>query len=300
MTKRRTAFTLTQLIVLLALLLFVFGFMLASVRRVGFSVARSTSQNNLKQIGLACHNYYDAYGQLPAGIDAQGFSAHAHLLPFIEQDALYKTIDFKKPMNDKVNETARKAVIKVFLSPGDPLMNVNEYGATNYVFNAGSQPALKDNNGLLYEMSKVRFPDVKDGTSNTVLCGETLKGDGNKKAVDPKRQHVELKGEALKQLGDSAGVDNWKNNKDIVGTRCASWMDGRFLQGTFTGTRGLNDEKPDVDCGGKGGLSGLRSTGDGTNVGMCDGSVRYITNKINAEAWKLLTNRDDGQPIPEF
>jgi len=77
-------------------------------------------------------------------------------------------------------------------------------------------------------------------------------------------------------------------------------MDGRFLQGTFTGTRQLNDSKPDVDCGGKGGLSGLRSLTDGNNIGMGDGSVRYITNKIKLDVWKLLSNRDDGQVLPDF
>jgi type II secretory pathway pseudopilin PulG len=298
--RRRRAFTLTQLLVLLALLILIFGFFFAAVGRVRFAAGRSTSQNNLKQIGLAAHNYYDTHGSFPAGVDENGFSAHVYLLPYIEQDNLFKALDLKKSVDDKANEFVRKTVIKTYLSPNDPLMNVNDFGAANYLFSAGSEAALKDNNGLFFEKSKVRFPDVKDGTSNTVMTAETLKGDNNTRGVDMKRQHVELKADALKGIKDEAGVDDFKNSKNVVGTRCASWMAGRFLSGTFTGTRAVNDEKPDVDCGGKGGLSGMRSVTEGTNIGMADGSVRHISSKTGADVWKLLTNRDDGQALPDF
>src|SRR5205823_4254126 len=120
-------------------------------------------------------------------------------------------------------------------------------GATNYLFSAGSKPGLKDNDGVCYQDSLIRLPgDITDGTSNTVLAGETLKGDGGTKAVDVRRQHVALKKEALKGLKDEAGVQEFKDNKDIVGDRCARWIDGRFLQGTFTATRSINDSRPDV------------------------------------------------------
>jgi hypothetical protein len=77
-------------------------------------------------------------------------------------------------------------------------------------------------------------------------------------------------------------------------------MDGRFLQGTFTATRTLNDPKPDVNCGGLGGLSGLRSLSDGVSVGMCDGSVRYVNKKISLEVWQALATRNGGEVIPDF
>src|SRR5262249_46237235 len=155
-------------------------------------------------------------------------------------------------------------------SPQDPRQNVVEdYGATNYLFNAGAKYALEDNDGLFFLESKVKFADVSDGLSNTLMTGETLKGDGGKKAVTVQRKHVFSKDKAaLKNLNDSSGVEDWKNDKSIVGDRCASWMDGRFLQGTFAGNRELNDARPDLSCDGAGGLSGLRSLSDGANVGM--------------------------------
>ena len=114
------------------------------------------------------------------------------------------------------------------------------------------------------------------------------------KATDVHRQHVRLKKEDLKNLTDDSGGKEWKDDKMIAADRCMNWMDGRFLQGTFTATRVVNDAKPDVDCGGAGGLSALRGLGDGANVALCDGSVRFVTNKISRATWKAAAGRNDG------
>src|SRR5262249_7759610 len=95
-----------------------------------------------------------------------------------------------------------------------------------------------------------------------------------------------------------SGVDDWKNDKNLKADRCASWMDGRHLQGTFTATRQLNDEKPDVTCAGAGGLSGARAPRDTVSILMCDGSGRTVTKKLSLNTWQLLGDRNDGQPIP--
>ena len=74
-------------------------------------------------------------------------------------------------------------------------------------------------------------------------------------AIDVRRQHVLLKKEDLKNTGANSGVKYFKDDKNIAGDRCASWMDGRFLQGTFNGRLRPNDERPDVSCGGVSGVS---------------------------------------------
>jgi type II secretory pathway pseudopilin PulG len=298
----RRAFTLFQLLVLIALLGLLFALMLPAVARIRLMAARTASANNLKQIALAAHNYHDANGQFPPGNDANNFSASAHLLPYIEQDNLYKNIDFKKSVDDKTNADSRKVIVKVFLNPQDPIMAVSmDYGATNYLYNAGSKTALEGNDGVFYQDSKLKITDILDGTSNTMMAGETLKGDGGVRAMDVHRQHVLLKKEALKGLKAEAGVKEWKADKMIAANRCASWMDGRFLQGTYTATRTIDDEKPDVDCGGAGGLSGLRTLQPGVNMALCDGSVRFVSLKVSFKTLQAVATRGGGEVVgPDF
>jgi type II secretory pathway pseudopilin PulG len=270
---RRRGITLFQLLVVLALLAILLALLLPAVAKVRAAAARTQSTNNLKQMTLALHNYNDTYALFPSGIDDNNFSASSKILPFIEQTPLFNSIDFKKSIDDKANADARKARIKVFESPLDPVMAVDptKYGPTNYLYN--DQVFLRNN-------TKARLgPWFADGTSNTIAIGETLKGDGGTKPMDVHRQHVLLGKDALKEIKPDAGVQDWKDGKHIVGDRCASWMDGRFLQGTFNGALKLNDSRPDVSCAGLGGVSTLRSLEDVVLVGLGDGSVRSLAVK---------------------
>jgi prepilin-type processing-associated H-X9-DG protein len=295
----RPAFTLFQLLALIALFAFLLGLLLPAVAKVRAAASRIESANNLKQIGLAMHNYHDTGACLPEGCDGNHFSAAARLLPYIEQDNLFRQLDFTKPITDEKNKQFAGTKIRVFLSPRDPVESVVKgLAPTNYLFNAGSKNSLTDNDGLFYMNSAVRFADVTDGLSNTLFAGETLKGDAQAKPGDLRRHHVALKVTELKKLKDDAGVQDFKAGKNIASDRGAAWIDGRFLKGTFNGTRKINDPRPDVNCEGEGGLSGLRSTDNGTNVGFADGSVRYVLESVNADVWRLLTSRNDGQVLP--
>jgi type II secretory pathway pseudopilin PulG len=302
MTRRptRPAFTLFQLLALIALFVFLLGLLLPALAKVRAAAARAQSTNNLRQIALACHNYAAVGNTFPEGCDRNHFSAAARLLPFIEQDNLYKTIDFTKPITDEANKEARGTVIQTFLNPADPApVPESGYAPINYLFSAGSKFSLTDNDGVCYMNSAVRLPnDIPDGTSNTVLIGETLRGDPKAKPGDLRRSHVALKKAALKDLKDDSGMQEFKDGKNIAHDRAAAWIDGRFLKGTFTGTHKVNDPRPDVDCEGEGGLSGLRGLQDGAMVGMCDGSARFVRDTTSAMTWRLLTCRNDGQPIP--
>jgi hypothetical protein len=300
-TRTRPAITLFELLVILAFLAILFAMFLPAIARARVEGARNQSRNNLKQLALAAFNYEGTFQVFPPGNDDNNFSAAAYLLPYIEQDNVFKQIDFKKPMDDKANAAARKVVIQTFLNPLDKVQSVStDYGATNYLFSAGSQPALADNDGIYYQNSKVKIADISDGTSNTLIAVETLKGDGGMKAMDMHRQHILLKKDDLKGIKDEAGVKEWKDDKSVAADRCASWMDGRFLQGTFTATRTRNDDKPDVNCAGYGGLSGVRCLENSALIGICDGSVRTINKDIKLDVWKALATRAGGEVLPNF
>jgi type II secretory pathway pseudopilin PulG len=298
--RPRAAFTLFELLVLLALLALLLALLLPAVAKVRQAANRAQSQNNLKQLGLACHNYHDSFACLPPGNDDNNFSAAARLLPFVEQDNVFRQIDFKKPSSDKANEPVRQLYIKLFLSPNDSReAGKDGVGPTNYLYNAGAKPGLEDNDGVIFQNSKIKFPDVVDGLSNTLMIGETLRGEKPvNNMLNVHRQHVLLGKDDLKNLKDESGVQDFKDNKHISWDRGASWIDGRFLQGTFTGTRVVNDKRPDVNCGGIGGLSGLRSLTDTANVALCDGSVRSIKQTTDLAVIKALAGRNDGTVTP--
>jgi hypothetical protein len=90
-------------------------------------------------------------------------------------------------------------------------------------------------------------------------------------------------------------VKDFQANKHIAGDRGGSWMDGRFLQATMNGMRKVNDSRPDVDCGGEGGLSGQRTFQQVFNAGLCDGSVRSVSVSVSHKTWKAACTRAGGE-----
>jgi prepilin-type processing-associated H-X9-DG protein len=170
---RQRGFTLFQLLVILALLVMLFGFLFSAVGRVRVAAARTQSANNLKQITLATINAADSYqGKLPPGPEGwyptprlapnSGYGPCLfHIAPYIEQDNLYKST------LTKVGDTpvyaswsAAGKVVKTFIAPGDPTAGNTD--CTSYLANSLAMPVT----GARYPAS---FPD---GTSNTILYAE--------------------------------------------------------------------------------------------------------------------------------
>ncbi len=294
--RRRSAFSLLELLVCLGMLIILLGVLLPAVARARAAARGWQSANNLKWIAMSVHDCASNNdGRLPPGFDDNHFSVSAKLLPYLEQDKLYKKIDFKKSIDDGANAEARQTVVKVFVDPDDKAVApakdpTKGHGPTNYLFN-----------GLVfYHNSKSKFPtSFPDGTRQTVLLVETLRGDGKTKGTDVRRQYVVLSvREADKYKGnrEAMGVEEFKDGKHTTADRCASWMDGRFLQGVFLPGRVPNDPRPDVMVGmpqRMEGFSAPRSMEDTVNVAMADGSVKVINSKkITAATWHAAVTPD--------
>jgi hypothetical protein len=290
--KRRLGFALHDLLVIVAVLAVLASLLFPVVQRVREAAARIQSANNLRQIGIGLHSYLATNSRFPSGVDTKNFSAHYHLLPYIEEEPTHKKIAATgKGADDKA--TRKLCVpIKTFISPLDDAPIDDKLGPTNYLFVAGTKAALKDNNGVFYRGSSVKVLDVPDGTSNTIAAVEILRGDGKTKASSVRRQHVRLTEKALKGIKDTAGDADWKADKNIVGNRGSCWLDGRFMQGTITITRPLNSPKPDVDCGGEGGMSAMRSSVRTIQIVMCDGSGKFVTPDAKFKTWQAAATRD--------
>ena len=123
----------------------------------------------MKQIGLAFHNYHSVHKSLPPAytVDAQGNRLHSwrtFLLPFLEEQDLFETIDLAKPWNDPVNRDAMQRVVRVYQCPS--------HAASSPLPTLSSYVAIVDPSGVMTGSTPTKFPEVKDGLPTTVLITE--------------------------------------------------------------------------------------------------------------------------------
>ncbi len=192
----RLAFTLIELLVVIAIIGTLIGLLLPAVQKVREAAARTQCQNNLKQIGLALHGYHDANTGFPPGYSASGpyidgatdtspgWGWAAFILPYIEQDNVYRQLNFNQPVQ---NSPTIQTMLKVFLCPSDltpqgafPVPDgfgntVCLAAPTSYAACCGSDASDTTGptgNGVFYRNSRTRMTDITDGTSSTIMVGE--------------------------------------------------------------------------------------------------------------------------------
>jgi prepilin-type N-terminal cleavage/methylation domain-containing protein/prepilin-type processing-associated H-X9-DG protein len=287
---RRPAFTLIELLVVIAIIAVLIGLLLPAVQKVREAAARLQCTNNLKQIGLACHNYHDTNLAFPnAGSDGPdktccnantrvGWTWMFHLTPFIEQDNV-----FKLPDTAAGNTEVARASIKTYHCPSRRQPTVYSNGARcDYAGNGGLSMAEEGRQGIFMRQWRGPGPakpvnasveqtrkigDISDGTSNTVMVAE--------KQVHPTR------------LG-TAGGDNevWNNS---------GWDQDHVRFGEAVpepDDKHPNSKQPNfwsVRFGG--------SHPGGFNAVLADGSVRNIRYGIDLANWTRLCLVSDGQVI---
>jgi prepilin-type N-terminal cleavage/methylation domain-containing protein len=193
-------FTLIELLVVIAILAVLIGFLLPAVQRIRETARRTACQNNLKQIGLALHHYQEIQGSFPPAYWMQepdggarydytspGWGWGFWLLPYLEQEPLFRRVDPQIPIEDTRYQEVRTALLRVFVCPSDHDIGVfwlqsetgtdlvetttNSYAACwGMGFEIGERPEM--GNGVMYRNSAVRPADITDGLSTTLAVGE--------------------------------------------------------------------------------------------------------------------------------
>ena len=196
--KTRRGFTLIELLVVIAIIAILISLLLPAVQKVRAAAARVQCVNNLKQVGLALQNYHDTAKAFPPGyasnFDAAGndtgpgWGWAAHILPQMEQQAVYNAIQFNQNIEAPANASARVQLIKSFTCPsdspeltwttkkydlaGNPVATVCDVASANFIGVFGTSEPGVEGDGVFYRNSKTRIGDITDGTSSTIIVGE--------------------------------------------------------------------------------------------------------------------------------
>lgn len=305
----RAAFTLIELLVVIAIIGTLIGLLLPAVQKVREAAARMSCQNNLKQIGLGLHNYHDANQAFPpsyfatvpytdgASDTTPGWGWAAYLLPYIEQDNLFRQLNLKQPVH---NSPAIQTMVKVYLCPSDLTPSAafpvpDAFGNTlalaapsSYAACVGGDESETDGPsglGIFYRNSRTRMTDITDGTSSTIMVGERSWGNANGIWAGAINNGVILRGE----------------QNPCPGTGAGSYPASVLVQAHSH----LNNTNTDTD----GGLDDFssRHTG-GSNFVFADGSVRFVRSvpsdnadgSYTPDSWifQAMGTRANGEVVP--
>ena len=314
MRHRRRAFTLIELLVVIAIIGVLIALLLPAVQAAREAARRAQCTNNLKQIGLAVHNYHDRVGALPgAELVAGGtsFSALTHMLPGLEQVAVYNAVNFSLANGDPANNTVLMTNVSSFVCPSDGQDPNPAAGApTNYMADMGSwivwQSATGPNvglappNGVFYGNSATRFADVRDGLSNTAFYSERVMADWNNGIISDLAD-VFFSPAAPTSLDDAVtqckAIDITNPASQFPLFMGAPWVNGQHVCLHVTG--------PDTrSCGFFAYLRAIMPPSShhngGVNVLLGDGSVRFVRDSVNLATWRALGTRNGGEILGDY
>lgn len=313
MSRRRSGFTLIELLVVIAIIAVLIALLLPAVQQAREAARRTQCKNNLKQLGLAMHNYHETFRCFPFGqLDsANGFSAVSQMLPYLDQAPLYNLINFSVPYNNAANAVPLATVIPMLRCPSDVTANLSGVGGpTNYLCNKGSGVIWQDpsgpntgmpaQTGVMYYRSKVSMSDIIDGSSNTAAFSERVLADGNNGVSSP-LEDVYFSPAAPTTPDDAVTMCNAVDITNLANQfplfMGAPWIHGQhcYLHVNVPNSRScgfftvLRASMPPSS----------RHTG-GVHVLLADGSTRFVSQNINLALWRGLGTRNGGEVLGEY
>ena len=278
---KRNAFTLVELLVVIAIIGVLVGLLLPAVQAAREAARRMSCSNNMVQISLAAHHYEFTMEHLPDGVtdpvgpirNEENAGHHigwmARILPYIEQQGAFARLDLSKSAYSDENAEVRAHSVPTYRCPSNPTdfgyrrTGLSKVGTSDYAgcYNDVEVPIDDDNNGIFFRNSSMRFAEITDGATNTIMIGETL-GD-------------------IDRLG-------W-----LTGTRATLRNADKFESGRAFEV----PKQQDLGALEVGGFDSYHQGGG--NFAMADGAVTFMTHSIDPQLLRNLANRSDGNLIDD-
>jgi len=322
---RRRGFTLIELLVVIAIIAVLISLLLPAVQAAREAARRIQCTNNLKQIGLAIHNYHGALGSFPIGYtiydkpwpgDATVPGGHAKwgvlamITPFMEQTAVHNALNFDFPLIGGPNQnfavfgqnlTSLSTRLEVYQCPSDSVkQSVAPRWPSNYVSCAGSGTdvavnGLRNLNGTFYVNSGTQFSSMMDGTSQTAVMSESLVGPGGAYNIPV----ASMTGNPLRYIRHVNRLTeaDCRAAVNVHPQKRGSWGDGDANGTTYVHWYPPNPEAPSCNRHSIGWSEASSEHPGGVNVLFGDGRVQFVKDSINLEVWRAIATIRSGEVV---